>query len=129
MRGLLEAGARKVIQSTSHTLDPSGLADFVRITEKSDYVESFSVLHSNRKLLRLASLSGIYKHPDKTDPNYARLTVYNIFYITYWIRLQSTSLYSMLLAVISVGGNNEETKIMLLTVQFIMTIVCSEYIW
>ena len=45
MRGLLEVGARKVIQSTSHNLDHLGLADFVRITENSDYVESFSVLH------------------------------------------------------------------------------------
>ena len=38
-------------------------------------------------------------------------------------------MYSTLLAVINVGGNNEETNIMVLTVQFITVVVCSENIW
>ena len=85
MRSLIEVGARILLQLTSHKSDHSGLAGFVRITENSDYVESCSVLHFNRKLIGLAILSVIYnKNLDKTDPNYARLTVYHIFYITYW---------------------------------------------
>ena len=84
MRRLIEVGARKLIQSTSHTLDHLGLVVFVRITEHSYYVDSCSVLHFNRKLSGLALLSKIYKNPDKTDATYARLTIYHIFYITYW---------------------------------------------
>ena len=44
-----------VIQSTSHSSDHTGLADFVRITENPDYVETFSVLHFTRKLLGLSN--------------------------------------------------------------------------
>ena len=43
------------IQSTSHNSDHTGLADFVRITENPDYVETFSVLHFNRKLIGLSN--------------------------------------------------------------------------
>ena len=43
------------IQSTSHNSDHTGLADFVRITENPDYVETFSVLHFNMKLIGLSN--------------------------------------------------------------------------
>ena len=43
------------IQSTSHNSDHTGLANFVRITENPDYVEIFSVLHFNRKLIGLSN--------------------------------------------------------------------------
>ena len=45
----------KYVQSTSHNSDHTGLADFVRITENPDYVEAFSVLHFNRKLIGLSN--------------------------------------------------------------------------
>ena len=43
------------IQSTSHNSDHTGLADFVRITENPDYVETFLVFHFNRKLIGLSN--------------------------------------------------------------------------
>ena len=49
---LLLAG---IVQSTSHNSDHTGLADFVRMTENPDYVETFSVLHFNRKLIGLSN--------------------------------------------------------------------------
>ena len=44
-----------LLQSTSHNSDHTGMADFVRITENPDYVETFSVLHCNRKLIVLSN--------------------------------------------------------------------------
>ena len=44
-----------IVQSTSHNSDHTGLADFVRITENPDYVETFSVLHFNMKLIGLSN--------------------------------------------------------------------------
>ena len=38
-----------LLQSTSHNLDHTGMADFVRITENLDYVKTLSVLHFHRK--------------------------------------------------------------------------------
>ena len=43
------------VQSTSHNSDHSGLADFVRIRENPDYVETFLVLHFIRKLIGLSN--------------------------------------------------------------------------
>ena len=44
-----------LLQSTLHNVDHTGMADFVRITENPDYVETFSVLHFNRKLIVLSN--------------------------------------------------------------------------
>ena len=44
-----------IVQSTSHNSDHTGLADFVRITENPDYLETCSVLHFNRKLIGLSN--------------------------------------------------------------------------
>ena len=44
-----------VIQSTSHNSDHTGLADFARITENPDYIETFSVSHFNRTLIGLSN--------------------------------------------------------------------------
>ena len=50
-----ETEAFLILQSTSHNSDHTGLANFVRITENPDYVEIFSVLHFNRKLIGLSN--------------------------------------------------------------------------